>query len=105
MSCSRARLYLNHKTGFWGELCAPRVCAHKRRTVRDRADLGGTTGFLQMPTFEHKILIKNQGHHVKALETRTSTRQTRGLGKIRVVRKSTIPEATQTRLRNDKNSR
>ena len=24
----RTCFYLNHITGFWGELCAPRVCAH-----------------------------------------------------------------------------
>ena len=48
-----------------------------------------------MPTFENKKLQRNQGHHAKALETRIPTRQTRGLAKIRVVRKSTIAEATQ----------
>ena len=32
---------------------------------------------------------------LKALETRTPTRQTRGLAKIRIVRKSTIPGATR----------
>ena len=56
--------------------------------MRERAILGGTTGFFNRPTFAEKVLQRNQGDHVKALETRICTRQTRGLAKIRVVRKS-----------------
>ena len=36
----------------------------------------------QKANFAKKILEQNQGHHVKALKTRISTCQTRGLGKI-----------------------
>ena len=54
----------------------------KRRNARGRADLGGATRFFNILTFAKKVLEQNQGHHVKALKTRISTRQSRGLGKI-----------------------